>query len=365
MGASAGHVNLERHALALVRSPSTSLFCESDDSDFEFDLSEISSDEPPASPKLQLTLSPQWGSAASGMAMPPHITEDHIYTAAPNIHHLHVMDMVLQDGGVAEYSDTIKSPHKYRNYDGNMNHQIRSRGGIGSLEVDELSTAVMSTSTDQGPKRRSNLRSLMLERGEFEQLPSLVGIHRSNVGITNGDQMNLRDWSCSSSSDASSPDSPASVSCASASSSPQHHTKASSRRWSFNLDFFHTKKVALTGPLKAVDYDPAAAMHDRHHDVAEIRDGNVESPRRSTCSLSSISSGTSSFPVSPVAFPSRAAPSIPPGPRSPMSPHAQHYQRQRARAEELRRRTFLPYRQSLLGACFFPSAPSPSPQVAV
>eukprot|EP00250_Pteridium_aquilinum_P007636 c17310_g1_i1 orf=268-1776(+) len=145
----------------------------------------------------------------------------------------------------------------------------------------------------------------------------------------------------------------------------------------------------------------------RHAAAAAIR--KTESPRKSTGSLSHVSSSikydndvikalkhdneviratrrvSRSAPISPAASPPRssgaggvrgaaASPSKEGGvhtrrvasPRwaGPMSPHALHYQQQKARAEELRRRTFLPYRQSLLSACFFPANqlhPTPPP----
>ncbi|MCO5573778.1 hypothetical protein L7F22_027552 [Adiantum nelumboides] len=371
MGASAGHVYLAPQVLAM-RNPSSDLDePANDDSNFEFDFSQAySTDEPPVSPKLQ-AFSPDWTMAApASMMSPTRFSAEHIYAAMPDTHYVDAIDAFGNDAD----SDTIKSTHK-------------------------LPTGMISTSSDQSQKVRVDLRSLMLERRERDQLPPIVGTHQSNDGVATADRSNadgskpLRSspYSCSSSPSLES----------SSSSSSQHHSMKS-KRWSLKLDFLQTKKGSCCPSKTAVDHPHlhrAAAANQTTAMIDELREGNdfnavdngdnmggygdgkVESPRQSTCSLSSMSSAGA--PVSPVGSPSRASiapsqlsgtatghllyangrrPPSPVGPaggvKRPMSPHAQHYQQQRARAEELGRRTSLPYRQSLFGACFFlPSRP--------
>ncbi|KAI5056753.1 hypothetical protein GOP47_0028571 [Adiantum capillus-veneris] len=375
MGASAGHFNLAPQVLAR-RNPSTYLGEPADDSEFEFYFSKAYSDEPPASPKLQ-AFSPDWKIAASAsMVSSTHFSAEHIYAATPDTQYVDVIH------GFADETDTNKSTQ----YD---------KPSIGGR-----ANGMISTKSDQSHKVRVNLRSLMLERRERHQLPPIVGTHGSNDGAA------LESTSSSSSS-----------------SSSQHHDRRKSRRWSLKLDFLQSKKGSCCPSKAAVDHphlhraaaaNHATAMIDEFSqgtyydavDMGDHGDGKVESPRPSTCSLSSMSSAaamerengiimrganeggrqkskSASAPVSPAGSPLRASispaqisgtsagyllyangrrPASPAGPaggvKSPMSPHAQHYRKQRARAEELGRRTSLPYRQSLFGACFFiPSRP--------
>ncbi|MCO5612935.1 hypothetical protein L7F22_067208 [Adiantum nelumboides] len=353
---------------------------ESDDSDFEFDHSHTYSNEPPPSPKVH-NFSPRW---QRGMVSTTHPSQaEHIHTAAPIFQHFHVVD-ALHHG-----SDTIlQSPDRYR-------HKISTTE---ELEDHMLDAAVMSISPDQREKERPNLRSLMLKSKTLEQLPLFVAAYQS-IGAPNRqniDQETVRSCSSSSSSDTSSSTS-TSVSFSSSSPTSLQHHKRKSRRWSnlLKLDFLHSKDKASTKDIpsttKSVNPPHNRAVYCApavHHDEAEIGDGKAVSSKQSTGSLSSMyskgssavkeekeigrqESSSASAPVSPAASPSRAPLSAQLGPGahlngrrpagSAMSPHAQHYQQQRARAEEARRRTFLPYRHSLpIGA---PSR-SRLPQVA-
>ncbi|MCO5612934.1 hypothetical protein L7F22_067207 [Adiantum nelumboides] len=360
----------------------------SDDSDFEFDHSHNYSNEPPPSPKLH-NFSPSW---QRGMVSTTHASQaEHIYTAAPIFQHFHVMD-ALHHG-----SDTIlQSPDKY-SYDAthDISHSISTTEELGDYMLD---AAVMSLSADQREKERPNLRSLMLNSKNLEQLPLFVAAYQSTgaPGRKNVDQEMVRSCSSSSSSDASSSTSTsASFSSSSSTSSPQLH-KRKSRRWSFlKLDFLHSKvKASATKSVNPPHDHGVYHVPDVHHDAAETGDGKIVSPRKSTGSWSSMYSrgssavtaqkemkmgrqknGGASAPVSPAASPSRAPLSAQLGPGAhlkgwrpsggAMSPHAQHYQQQRARAEEARKRTFLPYRHSLLiGPCLFPPSRSRLPRVA-
>ncbi|MCO5607688.1 hypothetical protein L7F22_061886 [Adiantum nelumboides] len=404
------HLNLAPpQALANSRNPSSD-FGNSDDSDFEFDhFSEAYSDEPPASPKLKT--SPDWRLAASAsMVSPTHFSTNHIYTAAgPNVHYVNVINAARQgfDGPEGD-SDTIKRLHKpygdaaYSNTKQQILH--KNGGGLTGISAGTVHGGVISTGgDDQRPKARVSLRSLMLEKREREQLPSITSTFRSNVnvdGTPDQSKMSPRPSSPPRSSSASVDESASSI-------SSQHLTKKSCKRWSLKLDFLQARKGS---PSKSVDdhhhhhsEQHAAAMtideesESEYYDVAEVRDHEY----CGTCSssLSSMSSrGTSamkpdrdvraqrksknaSAPVSPAASPARASiahakpgaaahlavngdgrrpasPATPSGVKGAMSPHAHHYRQQRARAEEMRRRTSLPYRQSLFGACFFlPSRP--------
>ncbi|MCO5573648.1 hypothetical protein L7F22_027420 [Adiantum nelumboides] len=352
---------------------------ESDDSDFEFHHSDTYSNELPPSPKLH-NFSPSW---QRGMVSTTHASPaEHIYTAAPIFQHFHVMD-ALHHGDVLDSDTVLKSPDRY-GYDAtqDISHKISTTEELGD---DMLDAAVMSISPDQTEEKRPNLRSLMRKRKNLEQLPLFVAAYQSTSAPDrqNVDQEIGRSCSYSSSSDSSSSTSTSvSFSSSSSTKSPQHN-KRKSRRWSLlKLNFLHSKvKVSTT---KSV-IPPHAVYHapDVHHDAAEAGDGKVASPRKSTGSLSSMYSrgssavmaqkemkmgrqrnGGASAPVSPPASPSRT-PLYAQLAGCPMSPHAQHYQQQRARAEETRRRTLLPYRHSLLlGACFFRPSRSRLPQVA-
>ncbi|MCO5612930.1 hypothetical protein L7F22_067203 [Adiantum nelumboides] len=396
-----------------LRNPSSD-FGNSDDSDFEFDhFSEAYSDEPPASPKLKT--SPDWRHAASAsMVSATHFSANHIYTAAGrNVHYVNVIDAVQQgfDGTEGDSDTTIKRLHKAYGDAAisNTKQQILTKngGGLTGASAENVHGGVISTGDDQRQKVRVSLRSLMLERREREQLPSITSTFRSNVkddATPDQSKMSPRRSSPSRSSSASADESASSI------SSQRHLTKKCCKRWSLmKLDFLQARKGS---PSTSVDdhhhhhsEQHAVAMtideesESEYHDVAEVRDHEY----CGTCSssLSSMSSRGSSAmkpekdvraqrknknasaPVSPTASPARASasmshakpgaaahlavygdgrrpasPATPSGVKGAMSPHAQHYRQQRARAEEMRRRTSLPYRQSLFGTCFFlPSRP--------
>ncbi|MCO5573647.1 hypothetical protein L7F22_027419 [Adiantum nelumboides] len=348
-----------------------------DDSDFEFHHSDDHSNEPPPSPKLH-NFSPSWqiGMVSTTLAS----QAGHIYTAAPIFQHFHVM-AALHHGGVLDSDTILQSPDRYSyNATHDISHNISTTEELGDYILD---AAVMSISPDQTEKERPNLRSLMLKSKNLEQLPLFVAAYQSTGAPDrqNVDQEIVRTCSSSSSSDASSS---TSTSVSFSSSSPQHQ-KRKSRRWSLlKLDFLHCKDKAST--TKSVNPPHNGAVYCApavHHDEAETG----VSSRQSTGSLSSMySKGSSSVKeekeigrpksstVSPAASPSRAPLSAQLGPgahlngRRPaggaISPHA-HYQQQRARAEEASRRTFLPYRHSLLmGARLFAPFRTRLPQVA-
>ncbi|MCO5573646.1 hypothetical protein L7F22_027418 [Adiantum nelumboides] len=365
-------VQLNPQMSAHVMSPSSKIG-ELEDSDFAFELSQNYSDEPPPSPKLHNS-SNKWqrGMHASQLA-------EYIHTAAPIFQHFHAMD-ALHRGNVLDSDTILKCPNRH-SYDAPDDISLR----ISTTEklVDYMLDAavILRSSPDQTKKTRTNLRSLMLERKNLAQLPLFVAAYQSTGAPDrqNVDQMTVRSCSSSSSSDASSSTSTSAFFSSSSSTSPQHHRRRS-RRWSLlKLDFLQPRSKATA--TKTIDLPHGHAVYrtpDVHHDAAETGDGKVVSPRQSTGSLSSTYSrgrssvkaqkemkmgrqknGGASAPVSPVASPSRAPLSSQLRPGHPsggaMSPHAQHYQQQRARAEEARRRTFLPYRHSLLmGACLFP-----------
>ncbi|CAJ2628793.1 unnamed protein product [Trifolium pratense] len=140
----------------------------------------------------------------------------------------------------------------------------------------------------------------------------------------------------------------------SASSSRSSSAGRSSKRWVFLKDFLRSKSEGRSNnkfwstisfsPIK----DKKSNLNNQNLQPQMIKEKSCNSQRNGSSSSSSSSHGWSKkITGKPMNGVGKR--------RVPASPHELHYKANRAQAEELRKKTFLPYRQGLLGCLGFSS----------
>ncbi|WOL03272.1 hypothetical protein Cni_G11992 [Canna indica] len=148
---------------------------------------------------------------------------------------------------------------------------------------------------------------------------------------------------------------PVSASSRSSSSSSTSSSSSgrSSKRWIFLKDFLHRSKSEGSGNGKEKFWHGISfsATKDRPKPIPVSEPTHTAPTRLEEASPAETSSKRGAVPpprpVNGVGRRRRR--------RAAPSPHERHYTANRAQAEELRRRTFLPYRQGLLGCLWFSS----------
>ena len=134
----------------------------------------------------------------------------------------------------------------------------------------------------------------------------------------------------------------------SASSSRSSSAGRSSKRWVFLKDFLRSKSEGRSNNKfwSTISFSPT-----KDKKAVPQNQGNGSSSSSETQKSKGSSQASSSKKVSPAGKPANGVGKR----RVPPSPHELHYKAHRAQAEELRKRTFLPYRQGLLGCLGFSS----------
>jgi hypothetical protein len=133
----------------------------------------------------------------------------------------------------------------------------------------------------------------------------------------------------------------------SASSSRSSSAGRSSKRWVFLKDFLRSKSEGRSNNKfwSTISFSP---IKDKK---SNSNNQNLQPQMRKEKSCNSQRNGSSSWSKKMTGKPMNGIGKR----RVPASPHELHYKANRAQAEELRKKTFLPYRQGLLGCLGFSS----------
>ncbi|XP_024638619.2 probable inactive serine/threonine-protein kinase scy2 isoform X1 [Medicago truncatula] len=142
----------------------------------------------------------------------------------------------------------------------------------------------------------------------------------------------------------------------SASSSRSSSAGRSSKRWVFLKDFLRSKSEGRSNNKfwSTISFSPTKdkkSSSNNQNLQAQISKEKTCETQRNGSSSSSSSSSKGSWGKKMTGKPMNGVGKR----RVPPSPHELHYKANRAQAEELRRKTFLPYRQGLLGCLGFSS----------
>lgn len=143
----------------------------------------------------------------------------------------------------------------------------------------------------------------------------------------------------------------------SASSSRSSSAGRSSKRWVFLKDFLRSKSEGRSNNKfwSTISFSPVkdkksnSSNPNLHPQISKEKTN--ETQRNGSSSKGSSSSSTQSWAKKMTGKPMNGVGKR----RVPPSPHELHYKANRAQAEELRKKTFLPYRQGLLGCLGFSS----------
>lgn len=144
--------------------------------------------------------------------------------------------------------------------------------------------------------------------------------------------------------------------CGSAASSRSSSSGRSSKRWEFLKDFLRSKSEGRGGVMKDkfwynLPFSPIKDKRSSSSSSSSVANSLSSAAKEKTTSTKSkqnlSSSGKKLGPGKPANGVSKR--------RVPPSPHELHYTAKRAQAEEMKKKTFLPYRQGLLGCLGFSS----------
>ncbi|KAK7277994.1 hypothetical protein RJT34_23015 [Clitoria ternatea] len=141
----------------------------------------------------------------------------------------------------------------------------------------------------------------------------------------------------------------------SASSSRSSSAGRSSKRWVFLKDFLRSKSEGRSNNKfwSTISFSPTKDKKANQNLHALSKDKSCDNQKNGACSESQKSKGNSQTWARKMT--GKPTNGVVGKRRVPPSPHELHYKANRAQAEELRKKTFLPYRQGLLGCLGFSS----------